>query len=300
MIWTDLTWGHGTMGNVEDGRTPQKVHGLGDPGPTKPLSPLRALIPIVPLLVILTFGSNLLGLWSTPGQHAARIERQDAAMRQQEEQTRRNEAARERAGRPEPPPSGPDGQPARERSVEPQDWLKDAMARLERLRQQQEEPLARGPLPAPRPAEPVPERNGGGEMPIPFDPAFVVAMLPQADVENGARSFRMCRACHANEKGASSFIGPNLWDIVGRPKAKARDFQYSPVLAGMGGVWTHEDLAAFLHSPRAFAPGTKMAFAGVPDPKRIADLIAYLSTLTDAGRRGLGEDAFGADRLRGR
>jgi cytochrome c len=48
-----------------------------------------------------------------------------------------------------------------------------------------------------------------------------------------------------------------------------------------GGDWNYADLAAFLHSPKVWLPGTKMIFAGVSDPADLADLIAYLRTLSD-------------------
>ncbi|MES3098057.1 c-type cytochrome [Sphingomonas faeni] len=35
---------------------------------------------------------------------------------------------------------------------------------------------------------------------------------------------------------------------------------------------------AWLTNPRKMVPGTTMAFAGLPDPKDRADVIAYLST----------------------
>jgi cytochrome c len=49
-----------------------------------------------------------------------------------------------------------------------------------------------------------------------------------------------------------------------------------------GGTWTYEDLASFLHLPKAYVPGTKMAFPGIKDPAEIAGVVAYLRTLADA------------------
>ena len=46
-----------------------------------------------------------------------------------------------------------------------------------------------------------------------------------------------------------------------------------------GGNWTPEDLAAFIHNPKGFVPGTKMIFPGIADPTDMADLLAYLGTL---------------------
>lgn len=114
-----------------------------------------------------------------------------------------------------------------------------------------------------------------------FDASTVVAMIGDANIEKGAQTFRMCGACHTAEKNAVHRVGPNLWDVVGHDKAARKGFAYSQVLGARGGVWTYEDLALFLHNPRGFAPGTKMAFAGISDNAKIANLIAYLRTLSD-------------------
>jgi len=46
------------------------------------------------------------------------------------------------------------------------------------------------------------------------------------------------------------------------------------------GSWTYEELNAWLNKPAAFAPGTRMAFAGLNSEKQRADLIAYLRSLS--------------------
>lgn len=155
------------------------------------------------------------------------------------------------------------------------------------------------PAPEPRPAPPEPTRDSDPitfppEPPPPppprrqadtaerFNPATIVALLPRADIESGARQFQICSICHTAELGAGHRIGPNLWNVVGRPKAHDPDFNYSQALRDKGGAWTAVELAAYLYDPRAFAPGTSMSFAGVRDPQRLANVIAYLQTLTDA------------------
>ena len=42
-----------------------------------------------------------------------------------------------------------------------------------------------------------------------------------------------------------------------------------------------DDLNQFLANPRGFIPGTSMTFAGLPQSQERADVIAYLSTLSD-------------------
>mgnify|MGYP003336151950 CR=1 FL=1 len=46
-----------------------------------------------------------------------------------------------------------------------------------------------------------------------------------------------------------------------------------------GVVWTPGNLDQFITSPTKFVPGTRMPFAGLPDAKDRADVIAYLLTL---------------------
>ena len=50
-------------------------------------------------------------------------------------------------------------------------------------------------------------------------------------------------------------------------------------LKGVAGNWTYEDMNKWLAKPSAFAPGTRMAFAGIKEEKQRADVIAYLRSL---------------------
>src|SRR5690606_6196933 len=45
-------------------------------------------------------------------------------------------------------------------------------------------------------------------------------------------------------------------------------------------VWSYENLDHFLLTPKGFAPGTKMTFAGVKNDQERANIIAFLSTLS--------------------
>ena len=49
-----------------------------------------------------------------------------------------------------------------------------------------------------------------------------------------------------------------------------------------GGDWSYADLAQLIHSPKTFVAGTKMLFMGVTDPQDLANVIAYLRTLSDS------------------
>jgi cytochrome c len=100
-----------------------------------------------------------------------------------------------------------------------------------------------------------------------------------ADVNDGKAVFGRCAACHTNIKGVPDGIGPNLFGVVGRKAASKPDFSYSTALKNSHIVWTREKLDAWIANPPKTVPGTRMAFAGISDPRQRADLIAYLVTL---------------------
>ncbi len=134
----------------------------------------------------------------------------------------------------------------------------------------------------PAPTEAAAPAEGGAPQADAFDPVKVVAAVATAKPENGAGTFKKCLACHSAEKGAASKAGPNLWGVLGRPHGSFPGFGYSEGMKSKSGDWTYSDLAAFLHKPKAFVPGTKMVFAGVSDSGELADLIAYIRTLSDS------------------
>lgn len=105
--------------------------------------------------------------------------------------------------------------------------------------------------------------------------------LSSADPKRGETVAKICQTCHNFTKGAGAKIGPDLWDVIGRPKGSVEGFAYSSAIKAKGGDWTVDDLNAFLTNPRGFVPGTKMTFAGLPREDQRADVIAYLDSLSD-------------------
>lgn len=104
-------------------------------------------------------------------------------------------------------------------------------------------------------------------------------MMASADAGKGEKVFSKCKACHKVAEGENA-TGPYLYGVVGRPVASVADFgSYSDALKGLGGDWTPETLFAFLESPKAYAPGTGMAFSGLSKPGDRANLIMYLDQL---------------------
>lgn len=108
------------------------------------------------------------------------------------------------------------------------------------------------------------------------------AMLAKASVEKGQATAKQCQACHTFEKGGPNRVGPNLWNVVGRPKASEAGFNYSAAMKAKGGNWSFGELYAFLANPRTAIPGTNMTFAGLSRGQQRADVIDYLHTLSDS------------------
>jgi cytochrome c len=120
--------------------------------------------------------------------------------------------------------------------------------------------------------------DAGGDS---FDIEAVLKRLAAADVNAGETAFKLCLPCHAAERNAPHKVGPNLWNIVGARKAALADFRYSQALSREGGRWSYSELARYLHDTRNAVPGTSMAFFGIKDDRRMADLLAYMRTRAD-------------------
>ena len=104
----------------------------------------------------------------------------------------------------------------------------------------------------------------------------ISALLASASIENGEKLFKKCATCHNYEKGGANKVGPQLWNLINRPKANVEGFAYSKALAEYGGEWGYEELAEFLYKPKKYIKGTKMNFAGLKKVKDRADLVYFL------------------------
>ena len=122
--------------------------------------------------------------------------------------------------------------------------------------------------------EGVEEEGAGGaaaEVPI-------ATLLASADAAKGAEVFKKCAACHTINQGGANGIGPNLYGTVGEGIAQGKGgYAFSEALKGVGGVWDFDKLNAWLTSPRKFANGTKMTFAGLGNGRDRANVILYLN-----------------------
>lgn len=117
------------------------------------------------------------------------------------------------------------------------------------------------------------EGEGGGD-----SGPSLNTLLASADPAAGEKLFAKCTACHTINQGGANGIGPNLYGTMGEPIGKGKGgFAFSSALSGHGGNWDFANMNDWLASPKAFAPGTKMSFAGLSKPEDRANIIAYLN-----------------------
>ena len=108
--------------------------------------------------------------------------------------------------------------------------------------------------------------------------APIEARMQTAEATKGEAVFKKCTACHNDDNGGPNQLGPNLWGVLGHVRAAHAGFAYSDALKGVPGSWDFKSLDDWLASPKKFAPGTKMTFAGLGDPMDRANVIAYLNS----------------------
>src|SRR5579859_1750618 len=111
--------------------------------------------------------------------------------------------------------------------------------------------------------------------PIPGD------LFAKADAGAGEAIAKKCGACHTFDKGGPNRVGPNLYGVIGRPRASAAGFTYSDAMKKLGGTWEPQEIAAFIFDPKSYLPGTKMGFAGLPKPEDRANVLAFLNKQSD-------------------
>ncbi len=122
--------------------------------------------------------------------------------------------------------------------------------------------------------EGVVEEGAGGGAPD----VAIASLLPTADAAKGAEVFKKCAACHTINQGGANGIGPNLYGTMGEGIGQGKGgFAFTDALKGVGGTWDFDKMNAWLTSPRKFAAGTKMTFAGLGNAQDRANVILYLN-----------------------
>ena len=126
------------------------------------------------------------------------------------------------------------------------------------------------------PIEGVEEEGGagGGAPEVPL-----ATLLASADPAKGAEVFKKCAACHTINQGGANGVGPNLYATMGEAIAQGKGgFAFSDALKAKGGTWDFDKMNQWLTSPRKFADGTKMTFAGLGNAQDRANVIVYLNS----------------------
>lgn len=150
-------------------------------------------------------------------------------------------------------------------------------------------PAAPAPAPtaaAPKPAAPAPAatpaatQTAAAPPPAPAASATPAAALGAGDPALGEKAFAPCKACHTLEAGGADRLGPNLHGVFGRKSGTKEGFKYSDAMAKAGVTWDEAAIGQYLENPKAFIPGNRMAFPGVPKPETRANLIAFLKQAT--------------------
>lgn len=120
------------------------------------------------------------------------------------------------------------------------------------------------------------EGAGGGE-----EMSMAAALnMEETTASAGESLFAKCTACHTIAQGGANGIGPNLYGIMGKPIGQSvAGFSYSSALSGKGGVWDWDSMNAWLKSPRGFANGTTMSFAGLSKIEDRAAIALYLNSM---------------------
>jgi cytochrome c len=107
----------------------------------------------------------------------------------------------------------------------------------------------------------------------------LATLLAGADAAQGQTIFAKCQACHTVDAGGANGVGPNLHKVMGAKHGHTPGFAYSEALLAAPGMWDWENMDKWLANPKKYAPGTKMAFAGLSKPEERASLMLYLNSL---------------------
>jgi cytochrome c len=147
-------------------------------------------------------------------------------------------------------------------------------------------PAAEAAAPAAPAAEAAAPAAPAAAAAAPAAGAMVLAITDKAgatlsgDATKGEAVFRQCQTCHVVTPGVNK-VGPSLHNIIGRTAGQVAGFRYSEANKKSGITWTEQELYTYLENPKARIPGTTMAFVGVKDSQKRADLVAYLKTQTN-------------------
>ena len=85
--------------------------------------------------------------------------------------------------------------------------------------------------------------DAGGGKPAEMTMAEALTLV---SVDDGAKVFAKCAACHSIEAGGANGVGPNLHAIMGASVGAKAGFNYSAGMSGFGGAWGWEEMYLWL------------------------------------------------------
>lgn len=109
---------------------------------------------------------------------------------------------------------------------------------------------------------------------------FVSGNALAGDAAKGKLAFSKCVMCHSVVRGDNrSMLGPNLYNVVGRPAGSLSEYRYSMALQDNKTILDESALDRWIENPQGFAPRNHETGAGIKDAQMRQDIIAYLKTL---------------------
>ena len=114
-----------------------------------------------------------------------------------------------------------------------------------------------------------------------IDSGNIMTLFASTSVDDGAKVFKKCTACHSIAQGGGNKIGPTVWGVLGRKTGSISDYKYSKAMAAHGKTWSFDEMNSFLIKPKDWIKGTKMSFAGLKNAKDRAGVILYMNENTD-------------------
>jgi len=105
----------------------------------------------------------------------------------------------------------------------------------------------------------------------------IETLLAQADLNKGAKFVKKnCSACHDYNLPIKNKIGPSLATVLNRNIGSLAEYKYSKNFKNSNKDWSLLNLYLFLENPKEWAPGTKMAYRGIKDQKKLINTIKFL------------------------
>jgi len=95
----------------------------------------------------------------------------------------------------------------------------------------------------------------------------------------GKQLYAQCSGCHSVSYHRT---GPKHCNLLGRRTGTVAGFEFSKAMQNSNIIWTKETLDAFLKAPLVMIPETTMGFSGISSDIQRAELIQYLTSLTES------------------